>query len=348
MTQPWADRSESDVVDHQWESRSTTHFSDYPAIDSAMLHSRRILSKISDALANTNLDPRIHTIAVSGSLGRMEAVAGSDCDLIVVLQGKDDADTSASAAWESVWRTLAPIGLKRPRADGVFATVATISQLLDASARGRIDEAIPTFGKRFQLLWDAQPVCLPENFKNLMNGVIDWYTATPSEPESPPWWRYLLNDLMRYYRSLSVNCQWDGSRGAGRQRMRSFKMAHSRAVMYAALLGLLGECSRIDNSPTSRLQSLLTMTPLRRLAFCYDASGENGFEIVAGCYERFIEMSDDDEFRRQLTHDEQEIASPAVQRWIQNGNELRSELARFLLQQMQNRWPGNFSSALLV
>ncbi len=334
----------------EWAGDSVIHLSDFPALFAAWQHSQQLLNEIQQTLAAEELDPDyVRCVAVSGSLGRMEAVTRSDCDLIVVCGDNFTSDTTAAqSAWNSVWAALEPLELPRPRAGGIYTAPTTEAELCDPATRGRVDEDIPTFGKRFQLLWDAQPVSQPEQFEQLIHSVIAWYTATPEGESSTCWWRYLLNDLIRYYRSLCVQANWNQSQGLGRWRMRNFKLAHSRVVMYAALLCLLGECSLNDTAPTEQLCDLLHLTPLERLAICYERAQQSGFERIARCYDRFLALSGDEEFRQAMQHGSEDTVLPTHLQWHENAAELSEELSRFLGTQQQDRWGAAFLRALWV
>lgn len=336
----------------EWAWPRVVELMDYPDLQQAWARSQEFLCQIQQRLASANLSPHVRTVAVSGSFGRMEAVSQSDCDLIVVLEdGVSSREPAATQAWGSVWRELQPLGLMRPRAGGIFATPTTSAELCNSDARGRVDEHIPTFGKRFQLLWDAQPVYGEDVYDGLLSAVIGWYTAVSPGEEPIPWWRYLLNDLIRYYRSLCVNYQWETSGKPGRRRLRNLKLVHSRLVMYAALLCLLGEGSRANEEPTLWLKTRLRMTPLERLAWCYQLSSETGFARIAGGFNEFLALMGDADFRAAL---EMPLFSnpthPAAYMEYSNCHnqavKLERELARFI-KERQTAWEPSFAVSLL-
>ncbi len=86
---------------------------------------------------------------------------------------------------ESVWRALQPLGLRRPRDGGIYATAATVTELCARDTLGKIDEQPAVYGKRWQLLWDAQPVYQTGPFEDLVQRVIARYsTADFKSPEN--------------------------------------------------------------------------------------------------------------------------------------------------------------------
>ncbi len=325
-----------------WSANASVELRDFPAIDAAWRNSRQILTDMGQRLADAHLDADVLTVAASGSLGRMEAVAGSDADLIIVLRDGILADSPQGRhACDAVWAALEPLQIQRSRSGGIFAIPTTPAALCHPAARGRIDEDLPTFGKRFQLLCDTQPIYGAAAYEQLLANVIAWYTAAPPDQPSVPWWQYLLNDLIRYYRSLCAAAQWDRSQTAGFMRMRRFKLAHSRTVMYAALLCALGECSQAAGVPQRQLHAALHLTPLERLAWSYAAAQDAGILTVTAVINRYLDALGDTEFRRALVDD------ASVTAILQTGGAeiLSRELSRFLNAQ-QPRWNEDFAAGL--
>jgi len=332
----------------EWALSAVVELSDFPALDESWSRSRQILAEMHQHLTAAQLSTHVRTIAVSGSLGRMEASDQSDCDLIVVLDDQiSPAEPAAAQLCDSVWIALEAMRLKPPRSGGIYALPTSLAALCSEESRGRVDEDIPTFGKRFQLLWDAQPVYGYSAYEQLLDSVIDWYTAA-SPGEAPlPWWRYLLNDLLRYYRSLCVKSQWDTNDGLGQWRSRNLKLGYSRVVMYAALLCLLGEGSRLTRDPNSWLRANLRLTPLERLAWCYRLADETGFDQVAATYDSFLAQMADPEFRRQLTSDSSAANHSTDYLTCREGSrELALELSR-LIRKRQDAWDASFGASLL-
>lgn len=329
-----------------WAAETALDLSQHPILDTAWKNSQRLLQQISDQLQAAALDPRILTVAASGSLGRMEAVAGSDADLIVVLSDEITTDSpQAQQACDSIWETLEALQLPHSRRGGIFAIPTTPAALCNVDARGKIDEDIPTFGKRFQLFCDAQPVYGTVAYEQLMSDVIGWYTANTPGDTTIPWWRYLLNDLLRYYRSMCVAAQWDCTHGVGFQRMRNYKHAHSRTVMYAALLCLLGECSSVQQDPLQQFQAMLRLTPLERLAWSCPSTEDASMTQIATVYAGYLEKLDDPTFRQSLLDDK--LNKIHATDGTRSGHDLRNALSRFLNERRQ-QWALEFTAALLL
>jgi hypothetical protein len=287
---------------------------------------------------------------VSGSLGRLEAGPTSDADVIVVL--RDGAPAEARPrVMEAVWRALAPLGLPRPSPTGIFTVPVARDELLDAATVGRVVEAPAVFGKRIQLLLDARAVYGVEEHARLVRAVVERYAAGFVERAPGKEWAYLLNDLVRYFRSLCVECQWDFSPMNEGWYVRNAKLRHSRVVMYAGLLFLLGESSRAPAGKVEWLVPRLAQSPLERLASAYRAHGEPGFDVVAGAYDDFLSWASSPAGRAALAScvpaSPAELAAPPAYTRLHAGSRrLIGELVRFVLAR-RGSWSERFFEYLL-
>lgn len=271
------------------------------------------------------------------------------------------SSTAAERAYADVWKALAPLGLPRPTAEGIYAAPTTRQRLLVEAQPGKIDEDLATFGTRFQLLLDAQPVFGNEEFLRLRNSVVDWYASDYVAAAPHKEWSSLLNDLIRYFRSLCVTYQWGSLDAPPKWRLRNIKGRHSRLVMYAGLLFLLGESSREQTNKVQWLKERLSLTPLERIAWAYAEAGEPGFERIAECYETFLTAVGDPQLPVELAEEvatadlPAEIAARTVlpreqnARYLglkQNADRLLRELLRFVLARTDH-WSDRFLEYLL-
>jgi hypothetical protein len=326
--------------------------SDYPALAAAHAWSCAALGRLSDALAGLARDfPEVATVAASGSLGRREAGPHSDADLIVVLR---DAvpDGRAAELMERLWDTLAAVGLQRPKPAGIYATPVTVADLGSTATLGQVAEDVPTFGKRMQLLLDARPVFDAEGSAAVQAAVLRRYAAGGVDRDPAAAWAYLLNDLVRYFRALRVRDQWHFSTGKGGWYLRSAKSEHSRVLMYAGFLLLLGEGSKGDADRVGALLRRLPLTPLERVAAVYADNGDPHFGRVAAAYDRFLALTADPEKRAEISAaapasaaDLRRPAPPVYEELMANASLLRRELVRFVLER-RGDWGERFFEML--
>ncbi len=323
---------------------------DFPCLDAAWKRSRRTLTSIHQHLLAADLPPDIVTVAVSGSLGRMEQLPHSDVDLIVIVRDELAVDRDAMCrAYQAVWSGLRPLGLPPPQNDGIFATPATRARLCRDSDRGRINEDLVTFGQRIQLLLDCQPVYGHAAFQSLVGGVLERYLGDlPRRGDCQ--WAYLLHDLGRYFHSLAVAAHWKQRESPGKWRIRNIKRLHSRRVLQAGLLWLLGESSKSDQDRFSWVLQRLTWTPLERLGMVHAENQSPNFARILVCYETFLERMQDDALRRRLElfpADGRQLGDqPDFAQLRSNAESLAEELVGFLLERRQV-WSRAFYESLI-
>lgn len=236
------------------------------SLAAARRYSEQCLARARGALtAQAHRLDALETVVLAGSLGRLEAHPGSDLDAVLVARAAAPA-AEVSAAVESVYDALAQLGLKLPKADGIYRSAASVAELLCESARGSLDEAPATFGRRMQFLLDARAVYRPRAAARLAARIVDWYGGPflDHDPRRP--WTALQNDVERYLHAYAgwQQFRFDASADDG-WALRQAKLRGSRLVTFAGLLVLLGESSaRADKR--AWLVAHLPLTPLERLA----------------------------------------------------------------------------------
>lgn len=311
-----------------------------PALFAARAYSCSKLADLRRLLSGSaeQLGP-VETVALVGSLGRLEAHGGSDFDVIVVASNDQDLDGEpVRQAMDAVLARLADSGLRQPKAWGIYRQPTTERELCDPNALGSLVESANVFGKRIQLLLDAQPVYGDTAFRELQRSVLQWYATGFVEHDPEAEWVYLLNDLMRYFRSYAAWQQYEFKHEPSSSwYSRIAKLQHSRVLTYAGLLVLLGECSRERSDKIGWLARHLVMTPVERIAFAYLRAQTVGFDRVMLAYERFAAVWNDPAARQFLLMEGPRSVSelpapmtPVFTDVLQAAEQMKDELITFI------------------
>ncbi len=327
-----------------------------PTLAYARRWSREKLMEMERALAPLAEGcPDVEQVIASGSLGRLEAMDHSDGDIIVLVKEEAMHDPGrAAAAMQAVWQALGPLDLPLPKGSGIYATPNSAAQICDRGTLGLVADDKAVFGKRMQLLLDSTPVHGKERYPVLLRALLERYAAGFLARDPRKEWVALLNDLLRYFRSYCVWHQFDlSSDPIDSWFVRNAKLRTSRLLMFAALILLLGECSKERRDKIGWLHERLPMTPLQRLQYVFEANGDAGFPVILEAYERFMTAFRDPDVRRALIEarapDLDHLLDswpPEYRRIHEDSGVLLKELTRFLLDR-RGDWSEAFFEYLL-
>lgn len=341
-------------------SINSINIDQYESLEENWKNSQELVQTIRKKLKQLSKNPDIKTVAAAGSLGRMEVCSDtSDADLIIVLSDDIDLNTEiAQKAYEQVWECLKDINLEKPKTDGVFSNVTNKKQLLSFIGDAK-EEKYTIFAKRLLLLLETQPVYNNEEYDNLLNSIVDQYAEGYVSEDSKKEWTFLLNDLIRYFRSIAVNYQWDFVNDPDKWRIRNIKLRHSRLVMYSGLLMLLGEASKERQDKVNWLKKHLTKTPLERVAWVYEENQDYNFKRIAGFYNVFLSYLNQPEVRKKLKDNKEKNIKNLQNSSYQERNKnsdfshlkansdgLITELLRFTFER-RNSWSQGFFEYLI-
>ncbi len=261
-----------------WAQNRSFPFADVKlgSLATAWRDSRRRISRLQAVFQRQPLPHDVATIAVSGSLSRMEAHAKSDLDLLVVL---DDRQANVSAdeqrdAYNEIWRRLTEAftdeHIHPPKPCGVFSCCASGRRLTDLTVRGIVDEDVTTYGQRMQLLLDAQPVVNHERFEELQCEILNWYAEThvAKQFNEAGVFHWLWQDVQRYWRSIRARATWLHEGKPLKSAEVNLKLRSSRMVLVTAFLYAIEKAhARAADVPSSitELQRQLRATPVERI-----------------------------------------------------------------------------------
>ena len=329
-------------ANRDWAFPDVLDISSTPAIEAAWSRSTQTIHQMQAALEAANIDG-LSSVAASGSLGRMEVHENSDCDLIVILNDDVCLDSpDAIAIYDTVWECLVPLNLKRPNAVGIYGTPTSTKQLHDPSSLGKIEDDPSVFGKRIQLLIDSQPICGQLGFEATIRTIIERYSSGLRSGSRN--WHYLMNDAVRYYRSLCVYYEWDQRDNIQKWRTRNLKLRYSRLLNHAGILFTLAESARGNVVNPEFVFQRLRLTPLERVASVYSRLSETGFDCIASSFDRYLQCMGAPAFQASLG--ESSTGHTEFEGVIEDSRGIVQELCRVLLTK-HAEWNARFFECLL-
>lgn len=292
----------------------------------------------------TKLSSNVLTVAIAGSFGRLEASASSDADYILIV--KNVAPRATKKDRELLRQTIRNLGAHLPNKGGVFAQPRTLDQLVKNI--GMAIESTDILGKRMLLLLESRPVYAEKPYEKVLATIFDRYCEyVANEPAKE--FVFLLNDLIRYFRYICVNYQSSFWRQNEQWPLRNLKLRHSRIIMYAGLLMLVGEASKYDNkNKIEVISNALNWTPLERIGWVYNQNKDQSFFRVVGLYNVFLGKLSDPNLRQELNDIKYEdrYNYPIFSELKANSDALVAELTRFIWCR-RNQWSDRFFEYLM-
>ncbi len=271
-----------------------------PSLSASRVYTTGLLTQARTALAGISADlDDVETVAVGGSLGRLEAHSRSDIDCIVITRN-EPSRARADTVIDQICSALTALDLTPPKAWGIYRAPASMASLLDTAALGSLTEAPEIFGKRLQLLLDANSIFRDDAFRNLQARIVAWYGTGFIDAAPDKGWTYLINDVMRYLHAYAAWQQYKVERTTGDSwQLRQAKFRCTRLVTLAGLLVLLGESNAMPEK-RAWLVERLPLTPLERLALVMNSYEPPRFVQLLSAYETTHALLSDSASRAEL------------------------------------------------
>jgi predicted nucleotidyltransferase len=300
----------------------------WPAIARARQQSPLIRQQIHNAILQTDahLIPPDASLVVFGSLSRNEWTSGSDVDWTLLLD--TGANPQHYRVAQRIGDILAQLKLTKPGNTGTFGNM-TFSHDLIHQIGGQEDTNINQT-RRLLLMLESTAIVGPTVHQRVLKQILQRYVhdglpvAISSQLAMPDVPRFLLNDIVRYWRTMTVDYAkktWDSPNH--KWALRKCKLRLSRKLMFASGLLMCFACvlktgdsaeQLFDHEhPESQLVNLLLkavgQSPLDRLcdALLQFSCPDTATRLL-GAYDRFLAVLDSPDARQTLTRLTPELA----------------------------------------
>jgi predicted nucleotidyltransferase len=177
-------------------------------------------------------------IGLNGSYARGEVTSGSDVDIFVLGVS---AGEEYQADRERVIEVVQSLGLKPPAQNGVFEKALCLSDLIkNIGGKNDNNESIT---RRMLLLLEGEWLTNQREFSNARQNMIRAYVKEEIATEKVC--RYLLSDIIRYWRTMCVDYEYKQASGKP-PGLRRIKLRFSRCLMYYAGVLAVAETVGLD------------------------------------------------------------------------------------------------------
>ena len=263
-----------------------TNYPKCPAFGSAKMARQVPLIRLRKAYATKRLDklraqianlqsPRKFSdlcIYVTGSYGRLEASRYSDLDIFLVSKG-NLGENPVSA----IDKTLLDADLIRVARRMRFPEFSnegeylTVHYLDDLTSRlgGRDDDFRNHFTARLLLLLESRPLHNESVYRSVLEAIVESYFRDFHDHETSFRPVFLINDVMRFWRTLCLNYEHRRNRPKkdpvhkNKSHLKNAKLKFSRLLTCYSLIALLSH--RRDATVPEELLEMVQLAPLDRL-----------------------------------------------------------------------------------
>lgn len=270
---------------------------DIPSLRSAFELSEarieRARAHLTDHLAN---QPHTTDVVAFGSLARREMTAASDFDYLVINYSLDPAPGAARRvlqaadelrhvlAYPEQAGDLEAIAVRPPGTTGLFGRIVSASDMVERI--GLEEDTNHSHTRRVLILEESVSLFDPNLHARLLSSIIDRYLADRAVgADSVP--RFLLNDLVRYWRTLAVDYQAKSIADRSAYSLRYLKLIISRKLTFAASLVPLLTCRTLDHDQVNAhlVEAFQAPTLLRLLQLEPELDTEAARQALRKCIE---------------------------------------------------------------
>jgi hypothetical protein len=253
--------------------------------------SERVLSRIRRDLATITRTDDFAVVA-NGSFARREASGESDLDYFLICDS-DKKRQLAEKALPRIKTILRKHVKKEPAAGGAFGEVESIYGMVLNIGGSKDDNAKIT--RRILFLLEGEWLYNESKFLGYREAILSKYLRKTISDHQ--FCRFLLNDLIRYYRTICVDFEHKTQEQGKAWGTRNIKLVFSRKLLYFSGILVAAETwQQTYRVKRERILELLSMTPTRRIE---NVCGERAREAL-NYYGLFLERLSDPKTRKML------------------------------------------------
>lgn len=253
--------------------------------------------KVVDAFLEKNGVPRDKIVVVAlGSVGRREALAASDLDLMPVMDG-NIMDEGLDKALRQTLRD--ELKIKVSQGEDLTQRTTT-AELTNPEAIGTDDDSTSLLSRRIMVLTESAVAGGGLQLDDVRNRILSAYGE---ERTSGRHVHSFCNDVARYYRTLCIEYKAKVDVHSKDWATRNVKLRHSRKVWYfSCILACAATGDRRDDK-TKRVLAEFAKPPVDRIVDAIESTSKDALPLagqVLESYAWFLEFMADAKNRAAL------------------------------------------------
>jgi len=262
-------------------------------IDKSKKYSNEILKKIKDELNNQITNDDI-CIVTTGSYARDETSEESDMDYYVIVKnGKYDLKFEEK---EIITTIINKYVAKDSGDTGTFGDNAIERSEDMLKNIGGSEDSNIKITRRMLFLLESKALYNDSIYDMVMDKLISIYVKNIKKEQIA---RFLLNDIIRYYRTITVDFEFKTSEASKSWGLRNIKLTYSRKLIYFAGILCVAKTQDLEkNEKVALLKDLFKKTPLERIDEII--SNEDIEKSIFQYYNDFLEQISKKDIRKKL------------------------------------------------
>jgi len=272
---------------------------EYDSISKARKFTHSVLDELRSRLEAV-LEPSAYrdkiTIVTTGSFGREEASEESDLDLFIIFDADmpaEDVIAKELADIEAVVKILVP---NSAGSTGTFGFEAVVSFSDMVTSIGGDADSNKNLTRRMLFLLEGAWLYGETRFRNYQVNLLERYMRSSSSNAKLP--RFLLNDIIRYYRTITTDFEYKVSETGKSWGLRNIKLRFSRKILYFGGVITVAELADVPYAEKVKVAAELFEKPvLQRIA---RVGGEEKIADICQIYDEFLTAISDASTRDAL------------------------------------------------
>lgn len=229
-------------------------------IEESINFSKNIVEKIQNALVQ-ELDNQNICVVTTGSYARAEASKESDMDYFVIVKnGEHDLTYDEK---QIIINTIDKYVVKDSGDSGTFGDNAI--EILENMLKniGGSDDTNIKITRRMLFLLESKALYNNSIYDEVMDKLLNIYVKNIKKEQIT---RFLLNDIIRYYRTITVDFEFKTSEVGKSWGLRNIKLTYSRKLIYfAGILCVAKTMDLVKEEKINFLKKMFNLTPLDRI-----------------------------------------------------------------------------------